>query len=143
MSDKNKYLVPLIAMVGMLQMTSLQAADTRWTMATGYPDDSFFTKNLRKFVTEVEEASDGRIAIELHSNGTLVSHDEIKRSVQRDIVQLGEIHPKRGTEFGVLTQPQGLDLFFEQRFGIRPGAFAVAAGMPKVRRGRDLEVGAG
>lgn len=91
MSDKNKYLVPLIAMVGMLQMTSLQAADTRWTMATGYPDDSFFTKNLRKFVTEVEEASDGRIAIELHSNGTLVSHDEIKRSVQRDIVQLGEI----------------------------------------------------
>lgn len=91
MNHKNKYLAPVIAVAGMLQMTSLQAADVSWTMATGYPESSFFTQNLRNFVAEVEEESEGRIAIDMHSNGTLVSHDEIKRGVQRGLVDLGEV----------------------------------------------------
>lgn len=90
MNYKNTYLVPVIAAVGMLHIPSLQA-NTNWVMATGYPEDSFFTQNLREFVEEVEEESDGRISIDMRSNGTLVSHDEIKRSVQRGVVQLGEV----------------------------------------------------
>ncbi|MCD1588911.1 TRAP transporter substrate-binding protein [Halomonas sp. IOP_14] len=90
MNYKNTYLVPVIAAVGMIYIPSLQA-NTSWMMATGYPDNSFFTQNLREFVEEVEEKSDGRITIDMRSNGTLVSHDEIKRSVQRGVVQLGEI----------------------------------------------------
>ncbi|MGP9655842.1 TRAP transporter substrate-binding protein [Halomonas sp. AOP35-4E-18] len=90
MNYKATFLVPVTAAVGMLYIPSLQA-NTNWLMATGYPDDSFFTQNLREFVEEVEENSDGRITIDMRSNGTLVSHDEIKRSVQRDVVQLGEV----------------------------------------------------
>lgn len=90
MNYKNTYLVSVIAAVGMIYIPSLQA-NTSWMMATGYPDNSFFTQNLREFVEEVEENSDGRITIDMRSNGTLVSHDEIKRSVQRGVVQLGEI----------------------------------------------------
>lgn len=90
MKYKTKYLVPAIVAASMIYIPTLQA-NTSWMMATGYPDNSFFTQNLREFVAEVEENSDGQIKIDMRSNGTLVSHDEIKRSVQRGVVQLGEI----------------------------------------------------
>lgn len=90
MTYKNTYLATVIATASLIYIPSLQA-NTNWMMATGYPDDSFFTQNLREFVEEVEANSDGRITIDMRSNGTLVSHDEIKRSVQRGVVQLGEV----------------------------------------------------
>lgn len=142
MNYKNTYLVSTIAAVGILYMPSLQA-NTNWMMATGYPDDSFFTQNLREFVKEVEENSDGRISIDMRSNGTLVSHDEIKRSVQRGVVQLGEIrlgaysneHPvfridslpglatnyKEGYRLNQLLQPYYEEVMAEQ--GIMPLAY--------------------
>jgi len=90
MTDKNKYLMSVVAVAGM-SSAFMAHANVSWMMATGYPDDSFFTENLREFVAEVEENSDGRIDIDMRTNSTLISHDEIKRSVQRGVVQLGEI----------------------------------------------------
>ncbi len=69
----------------------LAASAATWTMATGYPENSFFTKNIRQFAQEVEQKSGGRLKIDIRSNGTLIKHDAIKRAVQSGQVQAGEI----------------------------------------------------
>lgn len=72
-------------------MATATAATTNWTMATGYPDNSFLTENIRLFIKDIEEKSEGRLKIDLRSNGTLIKHDAIKRAVQSGQVPLGEI----------------------------------------------------
>lgn len=67
------------------------AAQTRWVMATPYPDGNFHTRNIRTFIEEVERGTNGRLAIQLHSNATLLPMGQIKRGVQQGQVQLGEI----------------------------------------------------
>ncbi|MFW6028479.1 MAG: TRAP transporter substrate-binding protein [bacterium] len=66
-------------------------AETKWVMASGYPDDSYFTENIRQFIAEVEEKTDGELTIDLRSNSSLIPHDSIKRAVQSGQVQIGEI----------------------------------------------------
>lgn len=66
-------------------------AETNWVMASGYPEDSFFTKNIRAFIEEVEAASDGELKIDLRPNGELIKLDAIRRAVQSGQIQLGEI----------------------------------------------------
>ncbi|VFR29460.1 TRAP transporter solute receptor, unknown substrate 5 [plant metagenome] len=60
-------------------------------MATGYPESSFFTQNIRQFISEVEKESGGRLKIDLRPNDTLIKHDAIKRSVQTGQIQAGEV----------------------------------------------------
>ncbi|WP_211907371.1 TRAP transporter substrate-binding protein [Pikeienuella piscinae] len=67
------------------------AAETTWVMASGYPEDSFFTKNIRAFIEEVEAASEGELKIDLRPNGELIKLDAIRRAVQSGQIQLGEI----------------------------------------------------
>lgn len=67
------------------------SAATTWTMASGYPESSFFTQNIRQFIKEVETESQGRLKVDLRSNDTLVKHDAIKRAVQAGQIQAGEI----------------------------------------------------
>ena len=67
------------------------SAETTWIMASGYPEDSFFTQNIRMFIEEVEEASNGELSIDLRSNGELIKLDAIRRAVQAGQIQLGEI----------------------------------------------------
>lgn len=66
-------------------------AETTWTMASGYADSNFMTQNIRKFIDDVQGATDGELTISLHSNGTLMKLDAIRRAVQTDQVQIGEI----------------------------------------------------
>lgn len=66
-------------------------AETSWTMASGYPDNNFLTQNIQQFITDVEAATGGEMKIALHSNGTLMKLDAIRRAVQTDQVQIGEI----------------------------------------------------
>ncbi|MBR0683641.1 TRAP transporter substrate-binding protein [Roseomonas eburnea] len=66
-------------------------AQTRWQMATAYADGNLHTRNIRSFLQEVEQAANGRLSIQLHSNGALLRMPEIKRGVQTGQVQLGEI----------------------------------------------------
>lgn len=68
-------------------------AQTHWIMATGYPQESFFTQNIERFIDEIEKKSDGELTIDLRPNGTLIKHDAIKRAVQTGQVQIGEIRP--------------------------------------------------
>ncbi len=66
-------------------------AQTRWQFATPYPDGNFHTRNVRQFVEEAQQASAGRLQIQLHSNAALLKMPEIRRGVQTGQVQLGEI----------------------------------------------------
>ena len=70
---------------------SVANAETKWTMASGYPESSFFTQNLRLFIKEVEERSNGELVIDLRSHDSLMKLDTIKRAVQSGQIQIGEI----------------------------------------------------
>ena len=65
-------------------------AQTRWVMATPYAEN-FHTINIRQFITDIEQATQGRLTIQLHNNATLLPMGQIKRGVQTGQVQLGEI----------------------------------------------------
>lgn len=82
-----KGLAAVIVLVG----ASAAGAATNWTMVSGYPEESFLTKNLRQFISEVDKETKGELKIDLRSNDTLIKHDAIKRAVQAGQVQIGEI----------------------------------------------------
>ncbi|MBY0335592.1 MAG: TRAP transporter substrate-binding protein [Acetobacteraceae bacterium] len=67
------------------------SAQARWQMATPYPDGNFHTRNIRAFLEEVQTATQGRVQVQVHSNGSLLPMAQIKGGVQRGQVQLGEI----------------------------------------------------
>jgi len=83
---------------------SAQGAGARWQMATAYPDGNFHTRNIRQFVTELEQTLGGRVTVQLHSNASLLPMPQIKRGVQTGQVQLGEI---------LLTAYANEDVFFD------------------------------
>lgn len=66
-------------------------AQTKWDMPTPYPDGNFHTKNVRQFAGEVAKASGGKLTIQVHTNGSLIKHPEIKRAVQTGQVPIGEV----------------------------------------------------
>jgi TRAP-type C4-dicarboxylate transport system substrate-binding protein len=70
---------------------SLGQAQTRWQMATPYADGNLHTRNIRTFIEDIQKASNGQLAVQLHSNGSLLRMPEIKRGVQTGQVQMGEI----------------------------------------------------
>ncbi|PRY70947.1 TRAP transporter substrate-binding protein [Halomonas ventosae] len=70
--------------------SSAQAA-TEWDMPTPYGDMTFHTVNIREFADDVREATEGELDITVHSNGSLIGHAEIKNSVRRGIVPIGEL----------------------------------------------------
>lgn len=72
-------------------LASTASAETKWVMASGYPEDSFFTQTIRQFIEDVETATDGEVQIDLRANGELIKLDAIRRAVQSGQVQLGEI----------------------------------------------------
>lgn len=67
------------------------ATAAEWTMATPYGDASFHTENVKQFAEDVAEATDGELTINVHSGGSLVAHGEIKASVRRGTIEVGEI----------------------------------------------------
>jgi TRAP-type C4-dicarboxylate transport system substrate-binding protein len=66
-------------------------AQTKWQMATPYPDGNYHTRNIREFVADIEQATGGKLSVQVHSNAALLPMPQIKRGVQTGQVQLGEI----------------------------------------------------
>ncbi|HKK36213.1 MAG TPA: TRAP transporter substrate-binding protein [Paracoccaceae bacterium] len=62
-----------------------------WDMPTPYPEAEFHTQNVRMFVEDVAEATDGALTINVHSAQSLFKHPEIKRAVQTGQVQIAEM----------------------------------------------------
>lgn len=79
------------SLAAMTLFAGVANAETNWVMASGYPEDSFFTQNIRMFIEEVEAASNGELKIDLRSNGDLIKLDAIRRAVQSGQIQIGEI----------------------------------------------------
>ncbi|HVN34245.1 MAG TPA: TRAP transporter substrate-binding protein [Casimicrobiaceae bacterium] len=67
------------------------AGQTKWDMPTAYPANNFHTENIQQFVNEVDKASGGKLKITVHANAALFKAPEIKRAVQGNQAQIGEI----------------------------------------------------
>lgn len=67
------------------------AQATEWDMPTPYGDSNFHTVNIRQFADDVRDATDGELDITVHSSGSLIEHAEIKNSVRRGLVPIGEL----------------------------------------------------
>jgi len=66
-------------------------AQTKWDMPTAYPATNFHTENIMQFVADVDKASGGKLKITVHANAALFKANEIKRAVQTEQAQIGEI----------------------------------------------------
>ncbi|KAA0910950.1 TRAP transporter substrate-binding protein [Pusillimonas sp. ANT_WB101] len=66
-------------------------AVTKWDLPSAYPASNLHTKNLEQFVKDVKEYSGGELDITLHANASLYKAPEIKRAVQGNQAQIGEI----------------------------------------------------
>lgn len=87
MKIKAKYVAALALS---LALGSVQA-ETEWDMPTPYGDSNFHTVNIRQFADDVRDATDGELSITVHSGGSLIKHPEIKNSVRRGLVPIGEL----------------------------------------------------
>jgi len=81
---------------GVLTATALTLAAgyaqaTDWDMPTPYGDSNFHTVNISQFADDVREATNGELDITVHSSGSLIKHQEIKNSVRRGLVPIGEL----------------------------------------------------
>ena len=65
-------------------------AQTKWDMPTPYADGEFHTRNVRAFAEDVKKASNGQLDINVHSNGSLIKHPDILRSVSTGQVSIAE-----------------------------------------------------
>jgi len=81
----------LLAAIAALALTGAAQAQTKWDMPTPYPDGNFHTKNVRQFAEDVAKMSGGKLQLQVHSNGSLIKHPEIKRAVQTGQVPIGEV----------------------------------------------------
>jgi TRAP-type C4-dicarboxylate transport system substrate-binding protein len=84
-------LIASAALALSIGLSAPASAQTNWTMASGYPESSFFTQNIRQMIKEIEEKSGGKLKIDLRSNDSLIKLDAIKRAVQSGQIQIGEI----------------------------------------------------
>jgi len=66
-------------------------AQTRWDLPAAYPANNFHTENLVQFASDVDKATGGKLTITVHANASLFKAPEIKRAVQGNQAQLGEV----------------------------------------------------
>src|SRR6478672_8681547 len=81
----------VLAMAVGVSLASGAAAQTKWDMPTAYPASNFHTENITQFVADVDKATGGKLKITLHANASLFKANEIKRAVQGNQAQAGEI----------------------------------------------------
>jgi TRAP-type C4-dicarboxylate transport system substrate-binding protein len=74
-----------------LSLAATATAQTKWDMPTAYPATNFHTENITQFVADVDRASGGKLKITVHANASLFKANEIKRAVQGNQAQAGEI----------------------------------------------------
>lgn len=85
-----KTLALLTATSAVAMAFNAQAA-TKWDLPSAYPASNLHTQNLEQFVKDVNKLSGGDFQITLHNNASLYKAPEIKRAVQGNQAQIGEI----------------------------------------------------
>jgi TRAP-type transport system periplasmic protein len=71
--------------------TAAAFAQTKWDLPAAYPASNFHSENLVQFASDVEKASGGKLRITVHPGASLFKAPEIKRAVQGNQAQIGEI----------------------------------------------------
>jgi len=66
-------------------------AQVKWDLPAAYPANNFHTENLTQFAADVDKATAGKLKITVHANASLFKAPEIKRAVQGNQAQIGEI----------------------------------------------------
>jgi TRAP-type C4-dicarboxylate transport system substrate-binding protein len=83
--------VPVLSAVALGIASSAVLAQTKWDLPAAYPASNFHTENLMQFVADVDKATGGKLKITVHANASLFKAPEIKRAVQTNQAQIGEI----------------------------------------------------
>jgi TRAP-type C4-dicarboxylate transport system substrate-binding protein len=78
-------------LAGSVLMATAAQAQTKWDLPSAYPPSNFHVENLNQFVKDVGTLSNGKLAITIHNNASLYKAPEIKRAVQGNQAQIGEI----------------------------------------------------
>jgi TRAP-type C4-dicarboxylate transport system substrate-binding protein len=63
---------------------------TIWKLATGYRAESFHTQNIMQFSRDVEQATRGKLVIQVHPNNTLAKLNDIAQAVAAGKAEAGE-----------------------------------------------------
>ena len=87
---KNELPVMMAALIATTVAFGAQAA-IKWDLPSAYPASNLHTQTLEQFVKDVKTLSGGELDITLHSNASLYKAPEIKRAVQGNQAQIGEI----------------------------------------------------
>ncbi|OZI60449.1 TRAP transporter substrate-binding protein [Bordetella genomosp. 11] len=83
--------ITLFAGSVLLAATAQTQAQTKWDLPSAYPPSNFHVENLNQFAKDVGTLSGGKLAITVHNNASLYKAPEIKRAVQGNQAQIGEI----------------------------------------------------
>src|ERR1051325_1980945 len=65
-------------------------AQTKWDMPTPYSEGEFHTRNVKSFAEDVKKATEGRLDILVHSNGSLIKHPHTLRAAPTGQVNSAE-----------------------------------------------------
>jgi TRAP-type transport system periplasmic protein len=91
-----------------LALAAVPTANADWDMPTPYPEGNFHTQNIHWFAERLNEATDGEISINVHSNASLFAMPEIKRAVRTRQVQIGEFLLSAYAADDRMLEPDGL-----------------------------------
>src|SRR5689334_22562695 len=77
---------------GLVAFASAPAsAQTKWNLPSGYPIDNPHLENISAFAKDVNDATGGKLQIQVHAGASLFKMDQIKRAVATGQAQMGEI----------------------------------------------------
>src|SRR5688572_2602942 len=76
--------------LALLLASGTAVAQTKWDMPTPYSDGEFHTRNVVAFAEDVKKATGGKLATNVHSNGSLIKHPDIMRAVSTGQVNVAE-----------------------------------------------------
>jgi len=74
-----------------LMSAAAQAQTHRWDLPGGYPIGNYHTQLLHEFAKDVAARTNGKLHITVHDSASLFKASEIKRAVQGNQAQAGEI----------------------------------------------------
>jgi TRAP-type C4-dicarboxylate transport system substrate-binding protein len=80
-----------VSVAALSALATTAIAQTKWDLPTAYPPSNFHTENIQQFASDVDKATGGKLKITVHANASLFKAPEIKRAVQSNSAQAGEI----------------------------------------------------
>lgn len=85
-----KITLSLVILALSLYNPVLGQAQTVWKLASGYPEETFHTQNLKQFANDVSKATSGRLQIDVYANNTMVRLADIPSKVETGEIAAGE-----------------------------------------------------